>query len=461
MRDWKGKRVVVLGLARQGKAAARYLAEHGAQVVVSDLKPPQALQAACDELADLPLEFVLGSHPPELLAGADLLCLSGGVPADLPLAQQARTAGIGLTNDAQVFLEACPAATIGITGSAGKTTTTALVGRMAEEHLRGSTRRAWVGGNIGRPLLADLARIAAQDCVVLELSSFQLELMTAAVHVAALLNLTPNHLDRHRTMQAYTEAKARILDCQSTPDKAVLGCEDAGAWGLRQRVQGDLLAFGREDHGTEGAFVADGRVCLRRQGAVLPVLPVTDIRLRGEHNLLNVLAACAIGQAADFSPGAMADAVRAFPGVPHRLEFVRRVRNADWYNDSIGTAPERTMAALRAFTEPIVLLAGGRDKDLPWDSFAELAAQRVDHLVLFGEAAEKIGRAIEAAMRGRATARLETIDRCRHLAEAVQTAAQRAQPGDVVLLSPGGTSFDEFTDFEARGEAFRTMVQAL
>jgi UDP-N-acetylmuramoylalanine--D-glutamate ligase len=262
-------------------------------------------------------------------------------------------------------------------------------------------------------------------------------------------------------MQAYTEAKARILDCQSPPDKAVLGCEDSGAWGLRHRVQGDLLAFGREDHGTEGAFVADGRVCLRRQGAVLPVLPVTDIRLRGVHNLLNVLAACAIGQAADFSPGAMADAVRAFPGVPHRLEFVRRVRNADWYNDSIGTAPERTMAALRAFTEPIVLLAGGRDKDLPWDSFAELAAQRVDHLVLFGEAAEKIGRAIEAAMRGRATARLETIDRCPHLAEAVQTAAQRAQPGDVVLLSPGGTSFDEFADFEARGEAFRTMVQAL
>jgi len=459
--NWKGQRVVVLGLARQGKAAARYLAEHGAQVVVSDLKPPVALQAACDELTDLPIEFVLGSHPPELLAGADLLCLSGGVPADLPLAQQARAAGLGLTNDAQVFLEACPAATVGITGSAGKTTTTALVGRMAEQHLGGGDRRAWVGGNIGRPLLADLQKIRPEDWVVLELSSFQLELMTAGVHVAAVLNLTPNHLDRHHSMQAYTEAKARILDCQTAADKAVLGREDAGAWGLRHRVRGEALAFGRQDHGLEGTFVAGDQVVMRRQGTVVPLLPLRDIRLRGEHNLLNVLAACAVAEAAGFSPEAMAGAVRTFEAVPHRLEFVRNVGGAAWYNDSIGTAPERSMAALRAFAEPIVLLAGGRDKALPWDSFADLVTERVDHLILFGEAAEKVGRAVEAAMARRPTRHPATIDRCTTLAEAVQVAARRAEPGDVVLLSPGGTSFDEFSDFEARGEAFRALVQAL
>ncbi|MCJ7511840.1 MAG: UDP-N-acetylmuramoyl-L-alanine--D-glutamate ligase [Anaerolineales bacterium] len=461
MRDWKGLRVVVLGLARQGKAAARFFSEHGAQVVASDLKPLDDLRPACEELAGLPIEFVLGGHPPGLLAGADLLCLSGGVPADLPLAQQARAAGVGLTNDAQVFLDACPARTIGITGSAGKTTTTALVGRMAEHHLAGSGARAWVGGNIGRPLLAVLPEIQPNDWVVQELSSFQLELMTASVHVAAVLNVTPNHLDRHHTMQAYTEAKARLLGHQEASGTAVLCREDLGSWALRDRVRGELIAFGRDDHELDGTFVADGGVCLRRHGRLLRLLPLSDIRLRGEHNLLNVLAACAVAAAAELSAEAMAAAVRAFEGVPHRLEFVRRLGGADWYNDSIGTAPERAMAAIRAFDEPIVLLAGGRDKDLPWDSFADVVSQRVDHLVLFGEAADKVGRAVQAAMARQATPRPESIDRCQTLAQAVQAAARRAEAGDVVLLSPGGTSFDEFPDFEARGGAFRSLVQAL
>ena len=452
---------MVLGLARQGKAAARYFVAQGAQVVVSDLKPRPALQTAVDELVDLPIEVVLGSHPAELLVGADLLCLSGGVPADLPLAQQARAAGIELTNDAQIFLEACPAPTIGITGSAGKTTTTALVGRMAEAHQQGHTGRAWVGGNIGRPLLADLEAIGPEDWVVLELSSFQLELMTAGVRVAAVLNLTPNHLDRHRSMQAYTEAKAHILASQSAADKAVLCAEDAGAWALRDRVRGELLAFSRHDHGLEGAFVAGEHAVLRRRDGVEPVFPLADIRLRGEHNLLNVLGACTLGAAAGFSSGAMAAAVRGFEGVAHRLEFVRRVGGADWYNDSIGTAPERSIAAMRAFIEPIVLLAGGRDKNLPWESFADLVTERVDHLILFGEAAETIGRAVEAANARRSTGRPATIDRGATLVDAVRAAARRAQPGDVVLLSPGGTSFDEFIDFEARGEAYRALVMAL
>jgi UDP-N-acetylmuramoylalanine--D-glutamate ligase len=460
-RDWKERRVVVLGLARQGKAAARYFAAQGAQVAVSDLKPRPALQAALDELTGLPIEFVLGSHPPELLAGADLLCLSGGVPADLPLAQQARAAGIELTNDAQIFLEACPAPTIGITGSAGKTTTTALVGRMAQAHLHGRTGRAWVGGNIGRSLLADLDAIGPADWVVLELSSFQLELMTAGLRVAAVLNLTPNHLDRHRSMQAYREAKARILDGQSTTDTAVLCAEDAGAWALRERVRGELLAFSRHDHGLDGAFIAGDHVRLRRGGGVETIFPVAEIRLRGEHNRLNVLGACTLGAAAGFAPEALATAVEGFEGVAHRLEFVRRVGGADWYNDSIGTAPERAIAAMSAFDEPIVLLAGGRDKALPWESFADRVTERVDHLILFGEAAETIASAVQAASARRPTGRPATIDRCSTLADAVGAAARRAEPGDVVLLSPGGTSFDEFSDFEARGEAYRAWVKAL
>ena len=200
-------------------------------MIVTDQKPAASLASSIDELDGLPVEFVLGGHPPTLLEGADLLCLSGGVPADLPLAQQARERGLAVTNDSQIFVDASPAPTIGITGSAGKTTTTALVGRMAERHAEVTGARAWIGGNIGRPMLEDLGLIRADDFVVMELSSFQLELMTTSPNVAAVLNLTPNHLDRHRTMTAYTEAKARILTTQEPDDAAVLGQDDPGAWG--------------------------------------------------------------------------------------------------------------------------------------------------------------------------------------------------------------------------------------
>lgn len=459
MKDWHGKRVVVLGLARQGRALARYLAERGANVVVSDLKNADALTDTLAELADLPLEFVLGGHPPELIEGADLVCLSGGVSADLPLAQQAIRRGIRLANDSQLFLEECLAMTIGITGSAGKTTTTALVGRMAELHARGTSGRAWTGGNIGRPLLLDLPLIAPGDLVVLELSSFQLELMTISPRIAAILNITPNHLDRHGTMDAYAEAKARILDFQGERDTAILNRDDPGAWSLRPRVADRLLTFGLKDDGiSEGAFVRQDQIYLRQDHALLPVCPVPVIRLRGEHNLQNVLAACAVAAAAGVEIPVMREAIETFQGVPHRLELVRTVRGADWYNDSIGTAPERAMAAIRAFDEPLVLLAGGRDKDLPWDEWARLVSERVDHLILFGEAAPKILAAVQAIG---TSARPYSLDVVPNLAKAVEAAGRRAEAGDVVLLSPGGTSFDEFVDFEARGRAFREQVEQL
>ncbi len=458
MADWSGKRVVVIGLARQGKALTRYLASRGAQVIVSDVKPRSALNAAIEELADLSPQYVLGGHPPELIAGADLLCLSGGVPADLPLAQQARARGVPLSNDSQIFIEACPAPTIGITGSAGKTTTTALVGRMAELALEPRGRRAWVGGNIGRPLLEDLDAIGPEDAVVLELSSFQLELMTASPRVAAVLNLTPNHLDRHKSMQAYAAAKAHILDYQRPEDVAVLGSDDPGAWSLRDRVRGRLHTFGTQVPAGEGAYLQGGEIRLRTSEGEAVVCATEDVRLRGPHNLLNVAAACALAGAAGFEPQAMRQAIQGFRGVPHRLEYVRRVRGADWYNDSIATAPERAMAAIRSFDEPLVLLAGGRDKDLPWEDFADLVSRRVDHLILFGEAAEKIRRAVAGAAGG---GRPFSLDVCPDLEAAVQTAVRRAEAGDVVLLAPGGTSFDAFVDFAERGERFRQLVQAL
>jgi len=457
--EWKGKRVVVLGLARQGVALTRYMSGQGAEVVVSDIQPAEALVEARHELSGLPVEYVFGGHPPALLERADLLCLSGGVPADLPLALQARERGIALSNDSQIFLEACPSPVIGITGSAGKTTTTALVGRMAAAQFEGTERRVWVGGNIGRPLLADLPAIGSEDLVVMELSSFQLELMTTSPQVAAILNLTPNHLDRHRTMEAYIACKARILAYQMEEDVAILGREDADAWALREMVIGKVISFSQSEPDEEdGAYIAQGAIRLRIGADDLTICPVGAVELRGEHNLLNVIAACALAAAAGLSPDAMSEGLRGFRGVEHRLEFVRRVRGADWYNDSIATAPERAIAAMRSFDEPLVLLAGGRDKDLPWGEFAAIVRQRVDHLILFGEAAEKIAQAVENASGERGPL---SIDICAGLEAAVQQAAWVAEPGDVVLLAPGGTSFDEFKDFAERGERYRTLVEVL
>jgi UDP-N-acetylmuramoylalanine--D-glutamate ligase len=456
--DWRGKRVVVVGLARQGKALVRHFAAAGARVVVTDLRSTAELKPAMDELEGLPVEYALGGHPPEVLESADLLCLSGGVPADLPLAQQARELGIPISNDSQLLLEACPATVVGITGSAGKSTTTALLGAIAEAGSRSSGRRAWVGGNIGRPLLLELPSMKPEDVVVLELSSFQLELMTRSPHVAAVLNVTPNHLDRHGTMEAYSAAKARILDHQREQDTAVLGWENPGAWELRSHVRGLLVGFGRQrPASTPGAYVAGDMITIDLGSGPKSICPVSDVSLRGTHNLLNALAACACAAVVDLPIEAMAEGLRAFRGLPHRLELVRRVRGADWYDDSIATAPERSLAALRSFREPIVLLAGGRDKDLPWDEFADVVSHRVDHLILFGEAAEKI----DAALRAAPGAGPKTVDIVPGLAAAVQVAAHRAEAGDVVLLSPGGTSFDEFVDFAERGDRFRALVDAL
>jgi UDP-N-acetylmuramoylalanine--D-glutamate ligase len=295
---------------------------------------------------------------------------------------------------------------------------------------------------------------------ILEISSFQLEQMTISPNVAAILNITPNHLDRHGSMEAYTVAKSRLLVFQSPKDIAVLGRDDPGAWALRARVKGQLHSFGFSPMAddAEGTYYdSDGLLVLYEHRVDIPLLRRDQVQLRGKHNLMNVLAAFAIGHAAGLPLDAMLTAAEEFSGVPHRLELVTTRSGVCWYNDSIATAPERTIAAIRSFEEPIVLLLGGRDKNLPWEDLAKLVHARVDHVIIFGEAADKI----EAALRAVKAERPRSIKRVGSLHEAVLEAAKVAEPGDVVLLSPGGTSFDEFRDFEERGERYRLWVQEL
>jgi UDP-N-acetylmuramoylalanine--D-glutamate ligase len=284
--------------------------------------------------------------------------------------------------------------------------------------------------------------------------------MTRSPQIAAVLNLTPNHLDRHLSMEAYALAKARILDYQKVGDCAVLSRDDPGAWGLREHVQGRLISFGRDllRQDQPGVTLQSGWIVFWDGISVVNLLPENLVALRGEHNLDNVLAACALAVAAGLPAEAMAAAVDGFTGVEHRLEFVRQWRGASWYNDSIATAPERSIAAIRSFKQPLVLLAGGRDKDLPWSDFALWTRRRVDHLILFGEAKEIILNALGPVQPGD---RPFTIHACDRLSDAIQVAVEIVEPGDVVLLSPGGTSFDEFHDFAERGAFFREWVNNL
>jgi UDP-N-acetylmuramoylalanine--D-glutamate ligase len=454
-----GKTVVVLGFARQGQALARWLPTVGAQVIVSDTRDFGELAEAVLDFVDSPISYALGGHPVELLDEADLLCLSGGVSPTLPICVEAIERGIPLSNDAQLFLERCPATVIGVTGSAGKTTTTTLVGKMCEA----AGRTTWVGGNIGEVLLDHLPSIQPDHLVIMELSSFQLELMTDSPQIACVLNVTPNHLDRHNSMEAYMAAKANVFLHQSGTNLCVFGYDDPGSNTLAEQAVGRVAWFSNRDMVTDGAFLAGNRLMV--VGAGSPdgqphvVCGREDVRLRGEHNLRNVLAACAIAGAAGVPVEVMRETIRNFTGVPHRLEIVRTIGGVTYVNDSIATAPERVIAALRSFDEPIILLAGGRDKKLPWAEMVTLAVQKVRHLVTFGEYGPAIAEyARTAQLLG---GRMEGIDSSKTLDEAVKRAAEVARPGDIVLLSPGGTSYDSYEDFQARGEHFRALVEAL
>jgi len=445
-----GQRVVVLGMARQGLALARWLPTRGARVTLSDSRRAEALAAEVASLAGTPVEVALGGHPLALLDGCDLLCLSGGVPPTLPIVEEARRRGIRVANDAQLFLERCPAPVLGITGSAGKTTTTALTGAMA----RASGRTTHVGGNIGDVLLDALPGIAPDDVVVMELSSFQLELMTISPLVGAVLNVTPNHLDRHGTMDAYIAAKANIFRHQQPGDTAIFGWDDPVARAMSAQAPGRIAFFSLRERVTPGAYLDGDRLVLARDAAMIEICPRDAIRLRGLHNVLNTLAACAIAAAGGVPVEAMRAAIGAFTGVAHRLEPVAVIDGVTWVNDSIATAPERVIAALRSYDEPVVLLAGGRDKKLPWEPLAALAAQRCRAVIAFGE----FGPQVAAQMR---VAGVRDVRLAPALEEAVALARGAARPGDVVLLSPGGTSYHAYVDFAARGAHFCALVRTM
>jgi len=452
--DFYGKRIVILGLARQGKALARFASVVGAEVIASDLMPPEKAGPTIDALSDVEMDFVFGSHPISLLDNADVLAISGGVPADAPIVREARTRGIQVTNDSQEFMKRVQAPVIGITGSAGKTTTTALTGSI----IQSSGRTAWVGGNIGRPLIAELDAIHKDDVVVQELSSFQLELWTVSPDVAAVLNVTPNHLDRHGSMEAYSSAKANILRYQKPGDVAILSADDLGAVKMRSEAKGRLREFSLEREVDDGAFSRDGKVWLRDGNRERSVLALDLISLPGRHNVLNVLASAVLADSVNVPADAIRDAIATFKGVEHRLEKVALIAGVQFINDSIATAPERAVAAIDSFSEPIILLAGGRDKNMFWADWARRVLARVKVVILFGELADLMETHLREAAEDMAIIHKAEIVRAKNMEAAAWLAYKAANSGDIVLLAPGGTSFDAFSDFAERGDYFREII---
>lgn len=454
-----GKRVTVIGLGIEGVDVSRYAATHGAaSVTVFDAKPREALAERIQQLEGLPITYRLGTtDAADLRQAADVVFLSQSVPLDSPLVAEARRLGMPLDSMVRLFMELCPGPTIGVTGSSGKTTTTSLVAAI----LAADGRPYRVGGNIGAGLLGLLDGIDEATWTVMELSHTQLQLADRSPHVAAVLNVTPNHLDRF-TWEEYVALKQRIVRFQTADDFAVLNLDDEPSAAMAELTAATVSHFtlGGELPG-DGAFLRDDAVFVRRGKVEEMVLPAKDIPLRGVHNVANVLAASAIAAAAGVPADVMARAVRAFTPVPHRLEEVGEIGGVRYVNDSIATTPERALAGMRSFDEPLVLLLGGKDKDLPKDELAQEALRRCHAIVFFGADGALLEATVEANAAFAAPEERPTTVRVATLAEAVREARALAEGGDVVLLSPACTSFDAYDNFEQRGEEFRRLVREL
>lgn len=443
----QGKHIGVIGAGVSNMPLIRLLRAHGLTVTVHDKKTAQALGAQYDALNALGAQLSLGETYLDALP-EDLIFRTPGLHPDALASARAR--GCVITSEMELFFETCPCQIIGVTGSDGKTTTTTLVYEM----LRHAGYTCHLGGNIGTPLLSRVPEMQETDLAVVELSSFQLMDMQCSPSVAAITNLSPNHLDYHKDYAEYVLAKTNIYTHQQPGDRVILNLDDADSLRLPAQ-QSSALSLCSMQHAVEtGAFLRDDTLYLSLAGNARALLPAGEIRIPGRHNIANVLMAAAIvqGLCPDESICAVA---REFPGVPHRIELVREKDGVKYYNDSIASSPTRTIAGLEAFSQKVILIAGGYDKHIPYDALGQPICAHVKALVLTGATAPKIRAAAEQV------GTPPPVYEAPALADAVRQAHALAQPGDIVLMSPASASFDAFKNFAERGEAFRALVHNL
>ncbi|HWP23903.1 MAG TPA: UDP-N-acetylmuramoyl-L-alanine--D-glutamate ligase [Candidatus Binatia bacterium] len=443
--ELNGKRFLVIGLARTGSECARFLARRGAKVLLSDLRPAEDLKEAMEALGDLPVEYRLGGQEPDWLEGIDGVVPSPGVPMENPLLAEALRRRIPILSEIELAYRFFRAPLIAVTGTNGKSTTTTLIGEM----LKAAGRRVFLGGNLGAPFIGALPE--DWDWGVLEISSFQLEWVEKfRPQIAVLLNVTEDHLDRYASFADYRRAKERIFEAQQHGDCAVLNRDDPLVWELRGRLRARVVSFGAGE-------VSDGVFCVAdeivwRDGASEERYPLARARLRGVHNRENMMAAVAAAKCAGVSRATIQQILESFAGLEHRLELVREKGGVRYYNDSKGTNVGAVVKSLASFDVPVILLAGGVDKGGDYAPLKGLIQKKVRRLVLFGQA-----KHIMAGALGGLTDTVIVED----LGAAVRDAAAHARPGDVVLLSPACSSFDQFRNYAERGKAFKNLVQAL
>jgi UDP-N-acetylmuramoylalanine--D-glutamate ligase len=447
--DLKNRRVLVVGLGKSGVASALFLQARGARVTVSDAKPQEQLGQEIPVLLDHGIAVETGGHGERTFRGQDFIVVSPGVPVDSPPLVQARALGESVIGEIELASRFLPKTIVAITGSNGKTTTTTLGG----EIVAAGGFPVVVGGNIGTPAISLVERTTADTVVVLEVSSFQLETIeTFRPKIAVVLNITPDHLDRHRTFAAYADAKARIFENQQADDFAVLNADDPTCLELAGQARAQVFWFSRRDQIQPGAYVRDGRIFFCNAEGRREVMLVSEIPLKGAHNVENTLAAICVGALMGCETERIRRAVQDFKAVEHRLEYVATIRGVDYYNDSKATNVDATIKALESFPANIHLIVGGKDKDSDYTLLNDLIRHRVKRVYTIGAAAEKIELQVKSAAE---------IDRSGTLETALKRSAATAEAGDIVLLAPACASFDQFKNYEHRGRVFKEVVRAL
>lgn len=452
----KTKKVAVLGIGISNTPLIKYLAALGVDVTGFDMAEEDALKESLAELKDYHVKYVLGKDYLKQLKGFDVIFKTPKVRFDIPELISEQQRGAEITSEMEVFVDLCPAQIFAVTGSDGKTTTTTLVHKLLTQ----AGYKCWLGGNIGAPLLSKIDEIRETDKVVLELSSFQLHTMTKSPEIAIVTNLSPNHLDVHKSMEEYTEAKKNIFLAQSPKDKLIINYDNDITRGFEAEAPGEAIFFSRQNKLQKGAYIENNMLVYSNGKQVFEIMPRRDILIKGEHNVENYLAAiAAVFDYIDIKD--IQTIATTFTGVEHRMELVRKLHDIAFYNDSIGSSPSRTIAGLYSFENKVILIAGGYDKNIPYDEMGPAMTEKVKKLVLIGATGPKIEEALRNEAQRTGKGNDVEIYRCNSLEEAVHTAYKNAVPGDSIILSPASASFDMFKNFEERGNRFKDIVKGL
>ena len=454
LETFRGKRVTVLGVGVSNTPLIRLLAGVGAEVTACDKMSREDLGEIAEEFEALSVTLRLGQDYLEGLSDTDFVFRSPGIRPDIPEIAELVQRGAKLTSEMEAFLSLCPCPIIGVTGSDGKTTTTTIIAKLLEE----AGHTVWLGGNIGRPLLGEVPHMKPTDICALELSSFQLMTATTSPGIAVVTNMFPNHLDVHKDMDEYIRAKENIYLHQDSSGRLIINHDNEITVKFGAKTHGSVTYFSRQTKLDDGFFLLDGTLWMAHGGQETAIIRRSDIKLPGIHNVDNYLAAFAATEGL-VPPEIWRKVAAEFGGVEHRIEFVRSLHGVRYYNDSIASSPTRTIAGLRSFDQKVILIAGGYDKQIPFDELGEELNLRVKHLFLTGHTAEKIKDCAEGAP-GASESTL-TITLCDDLAACVRSAAEVAEDGDVVILSPACASFDQFKNFDERGRCFKALVLEL